>query len=227
MTDEGAVLAFSFLKRPSGFETLARKELTYWRGIALEDVFIGDCTIPFQAKDCMFELSPYSFMQNHLNLTPFLYEKIVALVEGKRVLDLYAGSGIVSTLLAKQQKDVLCIESAFEAMIAAKKNQQLNHVSFDMLHERVEHRLIDHLDSYQPDTVIVNPPRVGIHESVAHALKEKGPSTVIYMSCMPTTFARDLKRMSHYTIHQLFLYDTFPQTTHVEMIAQLQRKPSI
>jgi len=73
----------------------------------------------------------------------------------------------------------------------------------------------------------VNPPREGLAPAVLHALKENPPDTLLYISCMPATLARDLKELCqelpHYEVIRVEGFDMFPQTTHVETLVELQK----
>jgi tRNA/tmRNA/rRNA uracil-C5-methylase (TrmA/RlmC/RlmD family) len=75
----------------------------------------------------------------------------------------------------------------------------------------------------EPDCVITNPPRTGMDERVTSALERLGPSRLVYISCDPATLARDIQRLPRFRLAAVQAFDLFPQTTHVETVAVLDR----
>jgi 23S rRNA (uracil1939-C5)-methyltransferase len=73
------------------------------------------------------------------------------------------------------------------------------------------------------DLVILNPPRAGLHARVPEMLTANGPEAVVYVSCNPATLARDLGRLGGYEVRSVVAFDMFPQTAHVETVAELVR----
>lgn len=219
-TEEGVVLAFSFETPPPSFEKIALSQMFQWRGIALNGQSWGNTSIPFSIGETTFQLSPYSFMQAHRFLAPQLYNDLTRHAQGPRILDLYCGSGLLSILLAQKGYDVIGVESNPTAVQSAVQNGAGLPISFKAA--RVEKVLSSLLQERWPQTVVVNPPRGGLHPNVIQALQHHGPSTLIYMSCMPPTLARDLKALTRYRLDHIALYDMFPQTTHLEVIARLK-----
>ena len=133
------------------------------------------------------------------------------------VVDAYAGSGATAVPLAHAGARVIAIESDRDAV--ARCNALLPEGS-RAIAARVEDALTDALPA---DVVLINPPRTGIHESVAATLQAiaPGPRAIIYVSCDPATLARDLSRMPRYRIASLRAFDMFPQTAHVETVCEL------
>lgn len=133
------------------------------------------------------------------------------------VVDAYAGSGSTAIPLARDGRRIIAIESDREA--SARCAAGLPEGS-EAIARRVEDAMAQALPA---DVVLINPPRVGIHESVAHVLQTVDPSprAVIYVSCDPATLARDLTRMPRYQIASLRSFDMFPQTAHVETVCEL------
>ena len=137
--------------------------------------------------------------------------------EPRVVVDAYAGSGSTAIPLARDGRRVIAIES--DRAAAARCGAALPAGS-----EAIARRVEDAIHQALPaDVVLINPPRAGIHESVAAALQTAAPSprAVIYVSCDPATLARDLSRMPRYRIASLRSFDMFPQTAHVETVCEL------
>ena len=133
------------------------------------------------------------------------------------VIDAYAGSGATAIPLARDGARVTAIESDRDAV--ARCAAELPAGS-----RAITARVEDAIGTALPaDVVLVNPPRTGIHESVARALDDTAtpPRAVIYVSCDPATLARDLTRMPRYAIASLRAFDMFPQTAHVETVCEL------
>jgi len=138
-------------------------------------------------------------------------------VEGLRVLDAYAGVGLVGRRLARQGALVTAIELDAEAAAAARSGAP---EGFVLLEGRVEARLEEGLPA---DLVVLNPPRTGVHETASARLAGSGVERIVYVSCDPATLARDLGRLSgRYALAGLRCFDLFPQTAHVETLATLE-----
>jgi 23S rRNA (uracil1939-C5)-methyltransferase len=137
--------------------------------------------------------------------------------EPRVVVDAYAGSGATAIPLAQDGATVVAIEADRDAVAycAARLPSGSRAVA-----GRVEDVLARALPA---DVVLVNPPRVGVHEQVATTLQTvaTAPRAVIYVSCDPATLARDLARMPRYRIASLQAFDMFPQTAHVETVCEL------
>jgi 23S rRNA (uracil1939-C5)-methyltransferase len=132
------------------------------------------------------------------------------------VVDAYAGSGTTSRMLAEQGVTVTAIEVDPDAVSYAASHAP---VGLSVRLGRVEDVLRDVLPA---DSVILNPPRAGLHARVTHALEANPrPRQILYVSCDPATLARDLARLPSYRIAGLSAFDMFPQTAHVETLCEL------
>jgi 23S rRNA (uracil1939-C5)-methyltransferase len=133
------------------------------------------------------------------------------------VIDAYAGSGATAIPLARDGARVTAIEYDRDAV--ARCSSELPAGS-KAVAARVEDAIADALPA---DVVLINPPRAGIHESVAASLQQaaSAPRGLIYVSCDPATLARDLARMPRYRITSMRAFDMFPQTAHVETVCEL------
>ena len=103
----------------------------------------------------------------------------------------------------------------------AKKNAELNGVNAEF--HVGEDRDVKKLEVY--DTVIVDPPRAGLHPKLVKGFVQRGPDTIIYVSCNPKTLARDLSDLKEsYTVSDITGLDMFPHTPHVEVVVKLKRQ---
>lgn len=161
-----------------------------------------------------------SFAQVNPGVGKALHEYVLAKAKSYRpgrVIDAYAGSGATAVPLARDGVRVVAIESDRDA--AARCGALLPEGS-RAIAGRVEEALPGALPA---DVVLINPPRTGIHETVASTLQDTDapPRGLIYVSCDPATLARDLSRMRRYRIVSLRAFDMFPQTAHVETVCEL------
>jgi 23S rRNA (uracil1939-C5)-methyltransferase len=161
-----------------------------------------------------------SFMQVNVEMGRALHAYVLERARAHlpaTVVDAYAGSGATAIPLARDGARVTAIEADRDAV--ARCSAELPDGS-----RAIAARVEDALPSALPaDVVLVNPPRTGVHESVASALETTvaPPRAVIYVSCDPGTLARDLARMPRYRIASLKAFDMFPQTAHVESVCEL------
>ena len=143
------------------------------------------------------------------------------------VYDLYTGTGTIANFIAKQAKKVVGIEYVADAIADAKVNSEINGI------ENTHFFAGDMKDvltaefvaaNGQPQVVITDPPRMGMHPSVVQRLLEMNPEKIVYVSCNPSTQARDLELLAgNYSIVKVQPVDMFPQTHHVENVVLLTR----
>jgi 23S rRNA (uracil1939-C5)-methyltransferase len=146
------------------------------------------------------------------------------------VYDLYCGTGSIAIYIAKQVQKVIGIELVPQSIEDAKQNCDLNRIencSFIQgdLKERISEteKLISQYG--KPDVIIIDPPRSGMHPDIPYKIIELSPDRIIYVSCNPATFARDLKVLcdQHYSIVKIQPVDMFPHTAHCEVVALLSK----
>ncbi len=171
-----------------------------------------------------------SFYQVNPYTTLPLYEKALELSgadETKTVFDLYCGGGTISLFLAQKAKAVIGIEIVEEAIINARENAELNKIKNVEFYcgaaEEVAPKLIK--EGKKADVVVLDPPRKGCDEKLLNAVGEMKPERIVYVSCDPSTMARDAKLLSEYGYTPTYVtaVDQFPQTAHCEAICALQR----
>lgn len=192
-----------------------------------QEIIVGDPFCKQEMEDLEFRFSPEVFIQNHPEQSKAIYRKIcdiVAQTKFHSILDLYCGVGILSLLLAKDGRKVIGVESNKRAVEQAIDNAASNHVkTASFICARVEEALADCSEKTPPDLVILNPPRQGLSKGIMEKILNIQPKSMIYVSCMPPTLARDLKFLSSkYHVKEGHVYDMFPQTAHVETLVLLQ-----
>ncbi|MCF6295736.1 MAG: 23S rRNA (uracil(1939)-C(5))-methyltransferase RlmD [Flavobacteriaceae bacterium] len=178
-----------------------------------------------------FKINAKSFYQTNSDQAYELYKitrEFAGLTGNELVYDLYTGTGTIAQFVAKQAKKVIGIESIPDAITAAKENAQLNTI------ENVEFYVGDMKSVFntkfinthgQPDVIITDPPRDGMHKDVVQQLLNIKPNKIVYVSCNSATQARDLALMNDiYKVTKMQAVDMFPQTHHVENVVLLERR---
>jgi len=199
------------------------------------NVILGSQTRILWGKTCFtdqldglkFRLSLGSFLQVNSPQSIKLYEVIEKWATGGdgKILDAYCGSGGISLWLARAGLSVIGIEEFAPAIEDAKESAKLNGIeNCEFLSGTVEQHLPKFTEGKTIDTVIVDPPRKGCSEEVINSLLKIAPDRIIYVSCNPSTLARDLARMDSYNIEDMVVVDMFPQTQHVETAVLLKLK---
>ena len=177
-----------------------------------------------------FKINAKSFYQTNSEQAYALYKitrQFANLTGNELVYDLYTGTGTIAQFVAKQAKKVVGVESVPDAITAAKENAQLNainNVEFyvgDMKHVFNDEFIKAH---GQPDVIITDPPRDGMHKDVVQQILNIAPKRVVYVSCNSATQARDLALMdADYKVIKTQAVDMFPQTFHVENVVLLEK----
>ena len=168
-----------------------------------------------------FSMGPNSFFQSNSAAALDLYRRIREEAEG-RVLDLYCGVGSISLFIAGVAERVTGVELSEEGAARAEFNRDLNgirNVSF------VRADVLSYLKDAggDHDTVILDPPRAGLHPRVVQEMARAAPEKILYVSCNPAHLKNDLAALSSYRLERCEAFDMFPQTPHVEMLAVLKR----
>jgi 23S rRNA (uracil1939-C5)-methyltransferase len=178
-----------------------------------------------------FHIPPLSFYQVNPIQTEILYKKAVEFAQlsgTETVFDLYCGIGTISLFLAQRAKRVIGVEVVSEAIEAAKQNAKINNISnaefFCGLAEDIVPKLYE--KSITADVVVVDPPRKGCDIALLETMVDMLPKRIVYVSCNPSTLARDLKHLAAngYGIKEVQPVDLFPWTSHVECVIGMQRK---
>lgn len=194
------------------------------------DVY-GDNKAEMFENGIKYFISNQSFMQVNDEVKLKMYNAIFSEIENCYVVDAYSGAGLLSAMMAKHAKYVYGIEIVKPATelaneLAKTNNiKNLKNINGDCAIELP--KLIENLKAEEKTnlTVVLDPPRKGCDKKVLDAIAKVCPQKIVYMSCDPSTLARDLKILQdqlHYSIKYIQPYDMFPQTKHVETLAVLE-----
>lgn len=180
-----------------------------------------------------FKISPFSFFQTNSLGAEVLYETArefilsdnAELLREKTVYDLYSGTGTIAQMLAPVAKEVVGVEIIEEAVEAAKENAALNGLSNCKFLAGDVLKVLDTIDE-KPDYIVLDPPRDGIHPKAIEKIINYGVENMIYISCKPTSLARDLEIFiaRGYDVKKICCVDMFPNTVHVETVALLSKR---
>lgn len=197
------------------------------------EVLYGDSYFYEELLGLKFKITPFSFFQTNSLGAEVLYETAREFIlgdnkdslNGKTVYDLYSGTGTIAQLMAPVCKEVVGVEIVEEAVCAAKENAALNgldnckFIAGDVL------KVLDEIEE-KPDYIILDPPRDGIHPKAIGKIIEYGVENMVYISCKPTSLARDLQIFMDrgYRVEKICCVDMFPNTYHVETVILLSRK---
>ena len=144
------------------------------------------------------------------------------------VLDVYCGIGTISLSASKSAKKVVGIEIVPQAVSDAKENAKNNGINNAEFYAESAETAVPKLieQGMRPDIVILDPPRKGSDESTLNAIVTSNPKRIVYVSCNPSTLARDARYLSEhgYSPTKSTGVDMFPHTTHVETVALLCRE---
>jgi len=176
----------------------------------------------------IFRYGAGSFFQ----VNPPMVEKVVEKMKEHlrplapvKLVDLYAGLGTFGLLLADLSSEVLAVEAEPSNIFYLKKNLKLNRRQHLNIGEGKSEEWIEDIFDFQPGAMIIDPPRRGVAEEIIEALKSFPLPLIFYLSCNPTTLARDLKKFfPEYDLAEITAFDFFPRTPHLETLAVLKGK---
>ena len=176
-----------------------------------------------------FVVSPHSFFQVNHSQTQRLYSKALELASltGKEiVLDLYCGIGTITLLFARRVQYAYGVEAVSRAVENARENAVRNGIENVTFLCGDAAQAAERFEKKQVDVVIVDPPRCGCDARLIDAIKRIAPKKMVYISCNPATLARDVNSLSNacFQVGEVFPFDMFPGTAHVETIVLLQRR---
>lgn len=190
----------------------------------------GDKVIREQIGSLKFDLLPTSFFQLNLEQTEKLYNQVKTISKFRgyeKVIDGYCGVGTIGLWVAGEVQEVRGIDNNVEAIKNANENALNNHVENAHFFNG---NLLPHFHNYAkvgwtPDVLIVDPPRTGMDIKLINYLQEHPVSKIIYISCNPSTLAKNCNHLSSkYHILSIQPLDMFPQTCHVETVVCLERR---
>ena len=178
-----------------------------------------------------FAISAKSFYQVNPIQTEKLYKKALEYADlsgNETVIDAYCGIGTISLFLAQKAKKVYGVEIVPEAISDAKENAKLNNMDNVEFFVGQAEKVMPwwQAQGLKPDVIVVDPPRKGCDEDLLHAMLQMKPKRIVYVSCNPSTLARDLKILEEggYKTREAQPVDMFPQTMHIEVVTVLEEK---
>jgi 23S rRNA (uracil1939-C5)-methyltransferase len=192
-----------------------------WLGPSGTHNLAGDSTLVFHIQDRSFRVHAASFFQVNSALAPTLVDLVLDAAQisrGQTVFDLYAGVGLFSAFAAERGAQVYAVEQSPSAC----DDFEFNLDEFDgvvLYRAQVEQALA--ALPVHADTVLVDPPRSGLGRQVVAALASRTPARLVYVSCDPSTLARDGRLLADagYHLEQVTPIDLFPQTFHIESVS--------
>ena len=217
-----------------GISTLLYTINTKWNDsmFDLQPVVIsGNGYIMETLGDYRFKIGPKSFFQTNSYQAEKLYAIAMEYAEltGSEILyDLYCGTGSIGLYASKNAKKVIGVELIAEAISDAKENAVINDISHAEFYCGDVIKVCD--DDFfskngNPDVIITDPPRAGMHEKLVRKILDMNAPLVVYVSCNPSTQARDLSLLDEkYMVTKIQPVDMFPHTHHIENIVQLKRR---
>jgi len=229
-----------FTQHPAALHKFFRDELPQIESLLLLDQkknkfeLAGPGYLTHNAGRFTYRVSHLSFFQVNRFLIEDLLQSVVAGKKGSLALDLYAGVGFFSLPLAKSFERVVSVDANLAATRDLRSNAETAGVSITSHNVHTE----EFLEKFgeKPDLVVLDPPRSGLGQAAAAKLAELRSPEIVYLSCDPSTLARDLavllqtERMpagagpsaSKYEISSIQLFDLFPQTHHIEALVHLR-----
>ena len=195
-----------------------------------EVILYGSGFIIDKLCDLSFRISPKSFYQINPTQCEKLYHLAIEnakITNTDTVLDAYCGIGTIGLVASKSAKKVFGVEIVKEAIIDAKNNAKANKINnVEFVCDDASKYMLDLASKKQHiDVVLMDPPRKGSDNIFLNSLMTLAPSRVVYVSCNPSTLARDLEILNKdYEILNVQPVDMFPFTAHVETVALLRRK---
>lgn len=216
------ITSLIYVDNQKGNDTFGDLELTTFKGTD----FIYETM-----EDLKFKVGPKSFYQTNTDQAYHLYcvaRSFAQLTGGELVYDLYTGTGTIANFVAHQAKQVIGIEYVPEAIEDAKENSHVNGINNTLFYAGDMKDILtdDFIQEHgQPDVIITDPPRAGMHADVVKVILNAAPKRIVYVSCNPATQARDLQLMdADYKVAAVQPVDMFPHTPHVENVVLLERR---
>ena len=174
-------------------------------------------------------MSPFSFFQTNTKATEVLYNTIIELLQPQKqdtLLDMYCGTGTIGISLCNHVKHVVGVEQVESSVENAKNNAKINNIdNVEFFAKSVEDWIKQNDKNF--NSIVIDPPRAGLSYSVIEHILFLNPNKIIYVSCNPSTLARDLKiiiESNKYKVEKVCPVDMFPQTYHIETVVLLTNK---
>jgi 23S rRNA (uracil1939-C5)-methyltransferase len=236
--DESVLLTITYGKFPKTLgetQQLLREKIPTLASVLFQDVqqnrmeLKGPGSLNYRIGEFRYRVSHLSFFQVNRFLVGEMAQAVAeAAGTGELAVDIFAGVGLFSLPLSRKFKRVIAAESNpvavrdFKDNAAAPENRATN---------KIEIRESDSVEflsraRQKTDCVVLDPPRAGLGVEGTTALRKVGPVTIVYVSCEPSTMARDLEILvaQGYAVSVVHLFDLFPQTFHIESMVKLVKR---
>ncbi len=194
----------------------------------------GKPVLTYRVGEFQYQISPGSFFQASRYLLPKLVAAVAGLESRGRqapdrrslALDLFAGVGLFTLPLAKEFDQVVAAEAQPEAAVDLAANAAAHGLKNIRAVRETAYDFLRRFAQSGADFVVLDPPRAGVGASTLKFLTALSPRQILYVSCHPSTLARDLNCLAErgYRINSIELFDFFPQTFHIESLAHLTRR---
>lgn len=194
-------------------------------------LYSGDDHLLEEIDSLKFRIGPLSFYQTNTLQAGKLYavaKEFAGLTGRETVYDLYTGAGTIACYVAGEAGKVIGMEYVDAAVEDAVINSGINNIGNTEFYAGDIRLLLNEKfiqEKGRPDVIITDPPRAGMHSDVVEQILSAGPSRIVYISCNPSTQARDAGLMSEkYRVAAVQPVDMFPHTHHVENVILLERR---
>ncbi len=186
----------------------------------------GVDTMPVCLGDITLQLAPEAFFQLNIQQAQEMYKMAVSKIDKcENLVEAYCGVGAMSLLAHKKAKHIYGIESIPSAVENATQNAKDNNINnVEFICDDAANGLKKIAQDKKIDVLLVDPPRSGMDDKMIEAIEQTLPKKIIYISCNPSTLAKNLKILKHnYHVATIVPYDLFPHTPHIETITVLER----
>jgi len=189
------------------------------------EILFGRDYIVEKLLDLKFKINPFAFFQTNTKGAEKLYSLVRDFLgdsKEKVVFDLYCGTGTIGQIVAAKAKKVLGIELIEEAVAAANENAKINGLDNCEFIAGDIAKVIKEVKD-KPDSIILDPPRAGVHPTALDYVIKFDAKHIVYVSCNPKSLVVDLKEMIDrgYKVNKVILMDMFPHTPHIETIVDI------
>ena len=212
------------------YVSLNNKRTNFALGKSIKHLF-GQKFIKETIEGIDFNISPDSFFQINLEQTKKLYEIGISYfdnIENKYIVDAFSGTGTIGMILSRKAKQIYSIEIVENAVLDGIKTAKENNIeNVEFICGDVNKKIKEVIEEGKKiDSIIFDPPRKGIEEPTLRGLSNHKIEELVYISCNPSTFARDSKILIEegYKLERIQPVDLFPQTAHIEVVGKFTLK---
>ena len=194
------------------------------------EILAGKDTITEKIGQVSYALNPKAFFQLNPYQAEIMYDYVKTLFDfnkEKSLLDVYTGSGAMALYYASHFDKVYGIDVSQESITSAKENASLNNIKNVEFYQGDAYKTLQDLYNKKVpiDVCVFDPPRTGLDDKLIDLLLRKPVSKLIYVSCNPSTLAKNIKQLSRkYDVKSIMPFDMFPHTSHIESVTLLTLK---